>query len=74
MRKMKLSEAYNAIAPQVDELQRQMKNNHRDQLALTIELEKKQNLMKSLMTMVLREGDRDLTGDEVLTLSNPANV
>lgn len=66
---MKVSEVYTQFTAEVDRLQKQLKNNHRDQLTISIALETKQAQMKELMKLVMHEGDRELTGPEIMTLN-----
>lgn len=66
---MRVSELYNTFTGQVDDLQKQLKSNHRDQLTIALQLENAQREMKKLMDIVLADGDRELTGPEVLKLT-----
>ena len=65
---MKVSEVHENIQQQVDALQKQRRNNAHDQLVINQNLEFLQAQMKSLMQTVIKEGDRELTGEELIDL------
>lgn len=68
---MKISQIYESFCKEVDALQNQMKNNHCEQITITLQLQAKQSQMKEVMQMMITSGDRELTGDEILRL-NPS--
>ena len=71
---MKVSELYGSVTGNIDVLQKQLKNNHLDQLTIALQLESEQRRMRQLMDITLKDGDRDLTGKEVLQLTTEANA
>lgn len=57
---------------EVDQLQKSIQNNVRDQLQFTHDLLEKQDHMKRLASIIMTEGDRPLLGTEVISLQ-PSN-
>lgn len=64
---MKASELYNQSVAQVDALQKSIHNHVRDQLGLCQDLQQHQDRMKRLQAIIQTDGDRELTGQEVVT-------
>lgn len=65
---MKASELYNKTTTEVDQLQKALHNHVRDQLSLSQDLATHQDRMKRLADIIINEGDRELTGQEVIKL------
>lgn len=57
---------------EVDQLQKSIQNNVRDQLQFTHDLLEKQDHMKRLASIIMAEGDRPLLGTEIISLQ-PSN-
>lgn len=57
---------------EVDQLQKSIQNNVRDQLQFTHDLLEKQDHMKRLASIIMTEGDRPLLGTEIVSLQ-PSN-
>lgn len=64
---MKASELYNQSVAQVDALQKSIHNHVRDQLGLCQDLQQHQDRMKRLQAIIQTDGDRELTGQEVVS-------
>jgi hypothetical protein len=69
---MKVSELHNTLQTEVDDLQKKIKNMVCDQFMIVKKLEDRQQKMKSLMDVQMKEGDRELSEEEITMLSlNP---
>lgn len=71
---MKASELYNKTTAEVDQLQKALHNHVRDQLSLSQDLATHQDRMKRLADIIITEGDRELTGQEVIKLQVPQEI
>lgn len=65
---MTASELYHIESSRVDALQKAIHNQVRDQLRMSHELMECQDKMKRLSHIIMKEGDRQLTGIEVVQL------
>jgi hypothetical protein len=65
---MTATDLYNKLVAEVDRLQKQAQNLDIKQNSNVKTLEEIQGKMKSLEEMIVREGDRDLTQEELLAL------
>jgi hypothetical protein len=65
---MKASEIHEGLQEQVDKLQKEMKTSVRNQLVTSINLEHTQKKMRELMQVIIKDGDRDLTEEELTEL------
>lgn len=74
---MKVTELYDQVADQVDELQRQLVNilqsfnrdwSEPDPSPYVRKLKEKQGIMKQLMQLAVKEGDRELTAEELTAI------
>lgn len=65
---MRATQLYDSMEQKVDQLQKQIKSGIRDQLVNSIALEHAQEKMKALQESIIREGDRDLTEEELTAL------
>ncbi|MFZ1806875.1 MAG: hypothetical protein WBO10_01915 [Pyrinomonadaceae bacterium] len=66
---MKASEVITLFQSQIDDLQRKAKASARDQIQFHIALEERQRQSKKLIDIMIKGGDRDLTGIEIVELS-----
>ncbi len=71
---MKISELQTQYNAKIDELQKQVIHHSNSQHRIANELKGIQDNNQILITIYNQEGDRELTGEEVLQLSRPANV
>lgn len=69
---MHAQQLYYQRCQEVDQLQKSIQHNVRDQLQFTHELLEKQDHMKRLAAIIMNEGDRPLLGTEILSLQ-PSN-
>jgi predicted metalloenzyme YecM len=65
---MTASQLYDHMEQRVDKLQKQIKSGIRDQLVMHISLETTQDKMRALQQTIVKEGDRELSDEEVLML------
>jgi hypothetical protein len=65
---MKASALYDTMEQRVDQLQKIIKNGIRDQLVNSITLENTQEKMRALQETIIKEGDRDLSDEELTAL------
>lgn len=65
---MKASEIHTVIHSDIDHLQRKAKASAREQVFYAHSLEERQRQAKRLMDIIIKDGDRDLTGVELMEL------